>query len=97
MIAYAPANADINAKIGGLVWLVIGVMVIGARASLIKLAVLRAAHRDPDLDAQVLVHDVFPSVVSGQYRTLRLSWSRHHRARPRCRSKSLPTAMKGTQ
>ena len=65
-------------------------------ASLINLAVLRAAHRDLDLDAQVLVHDEFPSVVSGQYRTLRPSWTRHHRARPRCRSKSLPTAMKGT-
>jgi uncharacterized membrane-anchored protein len=31
MIAYVLANADINAKIGGLAWLVIGVVVIGAR------------------------------------------------------------------
>ncbi|MFE9611196.1 serine hydrolase [Streptomyces sp. NPDC006012] len=38
-------------------------------ASLIKLAVLRAAHRDLDLDADVLVHDEFASVHSGRYRT----------------------------
>lgn len=38
-------------------------------ASLIKLAVLRAAYRHLDLDAEILVHNEFPSVVSGRYRT----------------------------
>jgi hypothetical protein len=65
-------------------------------ASPIKLAVLRAAHRDLDLGAQALVNDEFPSVVSGQYPTLRPSWTRYRRARPRCRSKSHLTAIKGT-
>ncbi|MBP0457147.1 serine hydrolase [Streptomyces montanisoli] len=40
-------------------------------ASLIKPAVLRAAHRNLDLGERVLVHDRFPSVVRGHYRVQR--------------------------
>jgi beta-lactamase class A len=40
-------------------------------ASLIKLAVLRAAHRHLDLDTDVSVHAEFASVHSGRYRTER--------------------------